>query len=70
MKKQNDIYSIRPARPDETPMLSPLARRSKGFWGDDDAFLSACGKELTVSEAELAHNPGYVIENFDGVAGF
>ena len=70
MKKQNDIYSIRPARPDEAPMRSALARRSKGYWGYDDAFLSACEKELTVSEAELANNPGYVIEDSERVIGY
>ena len=70
MNKQNDTKTIRPADLDEAPLLSGLAMRSKGYWGYDDAFLSACEKELTVSEAELANNPGYVIEDSERVIGF
>jgi len=39
---------LRPALPDEAASLSDLALRSKGQWGYDDAFLTACREELTV----------------------
>ena len=61
---------IRAARSDEAPNLTALARRSKGYWGYDDAFLSACEKELTVSNVELAHNPAYVIDDSESIIGF
>ena len=65
-----DSAVIRRARSDEAPKLTALSRRSKGYWRYDDAFLSACEKELSVSEAELAHNPAYVIEESGRVIGF
>ena len=36
---------IRPALPEEAPVLSALALRSKGVWGCSEAFLEACRAE-------------------------
>jgi GNAT superfamily N-acetyltransferase len=43
---------IRPAAGHEAELLTELAVRSKGHWGYDAAFLSACRDELTVSPAD------------------
>ena len=67
---QTDRGIIRRARTDEAPKLTAPSRRSKGYWGYDGAFVSACEKELSVSEAELAHNPAYVIDSSGGIIGF
>lgn len=61
---------IRRARSDEASELTALARRSKGYWGYDPAFLTACEKELTVSDADLAHCPAYVIDDSGRIIGF
>jgi GNAT superfamily N-acetyltransferase len=40
--------TLRPAVPAEAGALSRLALRSKGHWGYDEQFLTACRAELTV----------------------
>ena len=67
---QIDRGIIRRARQGEGSELTALARRSKGLWGYDESFLSACEKELTVSDVELAHNPAYVIDDSGRIVGF
>ena len=67
---QTDRGIIRRARSDEAPKLTALARRSKGYWGYGDAFLTACEKELRVSDAELAYSPAHLIEDFGRIIGF
>jgi GNAT superfamily N-acetyltransferase len=44
---------IRAARPDEAGLLTDLALRSKAHWGYDEAFMAACGDELTVTPQEM-----------------
>ncbi|WP_299955377.1 GNAT family N-acetyltransferase [uncultured Modestobacter sp.] len=44
--------ALRPARPEEAPLLSELALRSKGHWGYPPDFLAACRAELTVEPAD------------------
>ncbi len=44
---------IRAARTDEAAALGELSRRSKAYWGYDEAFLDACADELRVDPAAL-----------------
>ena len=67
---QIDRGIIRRARQGEGSELTDLARRSKGYWGYYDAFLSACENELSVSNTELARNPAYVIDDSGRIVGF
>ena len=53
---------IRPARPDEAVALTDLAIRSKAHWGYDDAFMAACGAELTVSAEAIWSGTVFVYE--------
>ncbi|MFN8661253.1 MAG: GNAT family N-acetyltransferase [Thermomicrobiales bacterium] len=62
--------SIREARPDEAPLLSELAQRSKGHWGYDAAFLEACRADLTLSPQDIADSASFVCEGPQGVLGF
>jgi hypothetical protein len=39
--------TVRPGRPEETPLLSEIAQRSKGSWGNDGAFMKAVHPDLT-----------------------
>lgn len=45
---------LRPGRATEAAALSALARRSKGHWGYDQAFLEACRWELTLTAEQAA----------------
>ena len=67
---ESDRIVIRPARPDEGPTLSALAFRSKAYWGYDASFMTACVKELTISQEALGSNPAYVIEEAGCIFGF
>lgn len=69
-KPRGEDRSIRPAAPSEAPLLSDLALRSKGSWGYDDAFLDACRTELTVTPADIATHPAYVLEVGGHPVGF
>ncbi len=44
---------LRPARPDEAPLLTALSLRSKAYWGYDAAFMRACVDELTLKPVDL-----------------
>jgi GNAT superfamily N-acetyltransferase len=59
--------TLRRARPDEAPVLSDLALRSKGY---DEAFLEACREDLTQTPAYIAANPVFVAVDGDRVLGF
>jgi GNAT superfamily N-acetyltransferase len=62
---------IEPAMPGQGPLLSELAKRSKAYWGYDEAFMAACDQELTLTEREIARHLTYVLRTQDGsVAGF
>jgi N-acetylglutamate synthase-like GNAT family acetyltransferase len=45
---------IRFAMPEEAPMLSELALRSKAHWGYDADFLASCKEELTYHKSQLS----------------
>ncbi|MFQ6549608.1 GNAT family N-acetyltransferase [Aestuariibius sp. 2305UL40-4] len=45
--------TLRAARPSDLAALTDLCLRSKAHWGYDDAFMTACRDELTVTEADL-----------------
>ncbi len=47
-----DTLTLRPGLPSEASTLSELAMRSKGFWGYDEDFLTACREDLTVLPSE------------------
>lgn len=61
---------IRPARREETGLLSDLAMRSKGHWGYDSDFLEACRAELTVDPGRLDTESVWVACQDDLVLGF
>jgi len=61
---------IRAARPEQAPLLSALARRSKGHWGYSEQFLDDCRAELTVSPESIAAQPTFVAEDDGAVVGF
>jgi N-acetylglutamate synthase-like GNAT family acetyltransferase len=61
---------IRPAAGHEAADLTELAVRSKGHWGYDAAFLTACRDELTVSPADCDGSRVMVAEQNHTVVGF
>ncbi len=54
--------SIRLARPEEAPVLTHLAIRSKAHWGYDASFMKACNSELTVTTDQIAERATFVFE--------
>lgn len=58
---------LRPAWPDEGPVLSDIAMKSKAHWGYDDVFMERCRDELTITRARIARERIRVAE-VDGVA--
>ena len=54
--------SIRLARPEEAPVLTRLAIRSKAHWGYDASFMAACNSELTVTADQIAERATFVFE--------
>ncbi|MBZ0299010.1 MAG: GNAT family N-acetyltransferase [Anaerolineae bacterium] len=62
---------IRRACPDEAPLLSDLALRSKAYWGYSAEFIAACRDDLTLSEAFIRETEVFVSEDSAGkIAGF
>jgi GNAT superfamily N-acetyltransferase len=61
---------VRPAWPDEGPVLSALALRSKAHWGYDDDFLEQCRDELTITRGRIGRERTRVAEINGEVAGF
>lgn len=61
---------VRRARPGEATRLSELALRSKAHWGYAPAFLDACRRELTLTPAEIATRPVFVLEGRGRILGF
>jgi GNAT superfamily N-acetyltransferase len=61
---------IRPAAGHEAKALTELAVRSKGHWGYDEAFLSACRNELTVNPSDCEGLRVMVAAEDDSVLGF
>ena len=62
--------TMRAARPDEAAALSGLAFRSKAHWGYDEAFMTACQGELTLSAGEVTARRTSVAEDGGRLAGF
>jgi len=61
---------MRPAAPSQAALLSDLALRSKGSWGYDAAFLSACRDELTIHPEQCDGVHVVVAERGGLIAGF
>lgn len=62
-----ESIAIRPARSEESQLLSELAFRSKAYWGYSPEFMAACRAELSVSEADIASpRRHYVLAESDG----
>lgn len=61
---------LRPAWPDEGPVLSSIAMKSKAHWGYDDAFMESCRSELTITRARIGRERIRVAEVDGVVAGF
>ena len=61
---------VRPAWPDEGPVLSALALEAKAHWGYDTAFMERCRAELTVTEARIWRERIRVADVNGKVAGF
>jgi GNAT superfamily N-acetyltransferase len=61
---------VRPAWPDEGPLLSALAMRSKAHWGYDKDFMERCRAELTVTRRRIGAERFRVAEVDGKVAGF
>lgn len=47
------LPAFRPARPDELPAITALAKRSKRYWGYSHQFMAALDAELTFRQADL-----------------
>lgn len=60
------MIKVRRARPAEAGALTALALRSKASWGYDEAFMSACREELTLTPARMAGWSVWVAE-IDGL---
>ncbi|MBV8723056.1 MAG: GNAT family N-acetyltransferase [Candidatus Eremiobacteraeota bacterium] len=72
---------MRDARPDEAPILTQLALRSKRAWGYDDAFMAAIMPDMIVEPEYVREERaivaiegdvilGYVIVRSDGETAF
>ena len=70
MRDHPSIPTIRPALPTEAAQLTMLALQSKAYWGYDEAFMTACRAELTITSERIATQPTYVLEEQDRIYGF
>jgi N-acetylglutamate synthase-like GNAT family acetyltransferase len=61
---------IRPALPDEAPLLTDLALRSKAYWDYNPDFLEACRADLTITAEIISDNTINVLQDNDQVVGF
>jgi GNAT superfamily N-acetyltransferase len=62
---------IRRARPDESGVLTDLARRSKAYWGYDADFMERAAGELTITSTAISTHEVWVLEDETGrVIGF
>ncbi len=69
MTEQRALH-LRQARMEESAAISALARRSKAYWGYDDAFMDACAGELTYSAEDIRTQPVIIAELHGKLAGF
>lgn len=61
---------LRPARPEEAPILSRIARLAKAHWGYPGAWLDAWQRELTVSAQEVTNHLTCAACRLDEPLGF
>ena len=61
---------IRPARPQEGPLLSRLAIHAKAHWGYDAAFLAAAREELTIDAGTIEASSIFILERNGAAVGF
>jgi SAM-dependent methyltransferase len=64
------VLEIRPARPDEGPLLSRLALHAKAHWGYDEQFLEAAREALTIDAETIAAARIFVLERKGTAIGF
>lgn len=62
--------TIRAALPEEAPILTDIALRSKAVWGYDDEFMAQCREELTVTPKVIQQNLTCVAVRENAVLGF
>ncbi len=69
---KHESESIRAARPEDAPVLSALAMRSKAYWEYSEAFMAACRDELTYSPQKLTDDRFmfFVAESGQSIVGF
>jgi GNAT superfamily N-acetyltransferase len=63
-------HNIRPAIPEEAPLLTAIAFRSKAQWGYDRPFMEQCRNDLTILPDDIANNFVFVIEVNANIVGF
>lgn len=68
-QRDNEGLQLRPARADESAMLTDLCLRSKAVWGYDNAFMQACRAELTLTPVDLQKTGVQVAERNGAVVG-
>jgi GNAT superfamily N-acetyltransferase len=61
---------LRAARAEDAAALTELALRAKAVWGYDAAFMAACRAELTITPAQIAARPTWLIEEEGRIAAF
>jgi GNAT superfamily N-acetyltransferase len=64
------MINIRPATPDDPPILSAIAFRSKAHWGYDAVFMDACRDDLTITAGDLLTRIVFVAERDGRIVGF
>jgi hypothetical protein len=61
---------IRPARPEEAPILVDITNRSKAHWGYDPKFMTMAYSQLVVTPQQIHDNPVYVLEASGVIHGY
>lgn len=61
--------NIRPARAEDAPALSDVARRAKASWGYPEAWLREWEPQLTFSPDYVQRHPVFVAETEAGIVG-
>ena len=61
---------LRAAQAGDAAALTELALRAKAVWGYDAAFMTACRAELTITPAQVAERPTWLLEDGGALAGF
>ena len=63
------MIRFRIPRLDELEALGELCLRSKAVWGYDDAFLTACREELSITAHDLSRSNLQIAEDDTGILG-